>query len=106
MNERFALRDSPVVGETPADYRRRMELLQAEALERREQDISEQRSPLNSAAERIRIWERRHQLSMPRSPDHALVSVIALNTGLSIDEVQGEQKIRAQAQAQPRVQPV
>ncbi len=101
MIERIAMRDVPVVGESPADYRRRMELMQAEASERREQEITAQRSPLNSAADRIRIWERRHQLTLPRSPEHALISVIALSTGLSIDEVWMEQRQRADARAVP-----
>lgn len=104
MTDRIAPASVPLAGETPADYRRRMDLLQAEALERREQELAEQRSPLNTASDRIRIWERRHQLTLPRSPDHALISVIAMNTGLSLEEVQTEQRLRAAAGAVVRTE--
>jgi hypothetical protein len=88
---------APRAGESQADYRQRMTLLQAEALERRQKELGEQRSPLNSPADRIRIWERLHQLSLPRSPSHRLISVIAANTGLSLEEVRVEQRERATA---------
>jgi hypothetical protein len=82
-------------GESQADYRERMTVLQAEALERRRKQLDEQRSPLNSPADRIRIWERLHQLSLPRSPSHRLITVIAAHTGLSLEEVRVEQRERA-----------
>jgi hypothetical protein len=97
--ERIVPSSAPRVGETQADYRERMTLLQAEALERRQKELGEQRSPLNSPADRIRIWERLHQLSLPRSPSHRLISVIAANTGLSLEEVRVEQRARATAKA-------
>ena len=90
----------PLAGETQADFRRRMEMLEAEALARREQELSEQRSPLNTPADRIRIWERRHQLQLPRSPSHRLITVIAANTGLNVEEVRAEQRVRAAAKAE------
>ncbi len=99
MADQIAFRSLPLAGETQADYRRRVELLQAEALEHREQEISAQCSPLNSAADRIRIWERRHQLRLPRNPDHPLISVIAVGTGLSREEVRAEQRLRVGTQA-------
>jgi len=86
-------------GETQEDYRRRKALLQAEALERRQQELREQSSPLNTPSDRIRIWERLHQLQMPRSPTHRLLSVIATDTGLSAEEVLSEQHDRAVAKA-------
>jgi len=84
-----------VIPESAADYRQRMALLQAEALERRQHELSEQRSPLNTPADRIRIWERVHQLPLPRCPSHRLVSVIASHTHLSLEEVRAEQRLRA-----------
>lgn len=87
------------IGETQADCRERMALLQAEALERRQQDLAQQSSPHNSPTDRIRIWERLHQLSLPVNPAHRLVSIIAANTGLSTAEVQEEQRLRATAAA-------
>ncbi len=85
----------PRIGESQADCRQRMAQLQAEALERRRQELGEQRSPLNAPADRIRIWERLHQLALPRSATHRLVDVIAANTGLSLEEVRAEQHARA-----------
>src|SRR5579871_4961829 len=92
----------PLLGETQADYRRRMALVQAEALERRQQELDQQRSPSNTPADRIRIWERLHQVELPRSPEHRLIGVIAAHTGLSPDEVRDEQRLRAAAKAVPR----
>jgi hypothetical protein len=88
---------TPRVGETQADYRERIALVQAEALERRQHELSEQCSPSKTPADRIRIWERLHQLPLPGLPSHRLISVIAANTGLSVDEVRAEQSMRAAA---------
>jgi hypothetical protein len=82
-------------GESIADYRTRMEIVQAEALERWQQQLHEQSSTLNSASDRIRIWERRHQIDLPRNPSHRLLAIIAENTGLSLEEVRAEQQLRA-----------
>jgi hypothetical protein len=88
----------PRPGETHADYRQRVALLQAEARERRQQELSEQRSPSKAPADRIRLWERLHQLSLPRSSSHRLVSVIAADTDLSAEEVRAEQRLRVAAE--------
>jgi hypothetical protein len=98
-SDRLAPGSVPRVGESAADYRQRIALLQAEALERRQQELSEQCSLHNTPADRIRIWERLHQLVLPRSSNHRLINVIAANTGLSVEEVQAEQRSRAAAKA-------
>lgn len=90
---------TPRIGETQSDYRQRMTLLQAEALDRRQQELSQQRSPLNTPADRIRIWERLHQLPLPRSSSHRLITVIAAHTGLKLEEVWAEQRERAASKA-------
>jgi hypothetical protein len=90
---------APLLGESNAAYRERIALLEAEALERRQQELGEQRSPSKTPADRIRIWERRHQLPLPRSPDHHLVAVIAANTGLTLDDVRAEQRLRGAGKA-------
>ena len=82
-------------GEGMADYRTRMARLHAEALEQRQKQLAEQSSVLNSPADRIRTWERRHQIDLPRDPGHRLVKLIAANTGLSTEEVRVEQRLRA-----------
>jgi len=88
-------------GESIADYRTRIAIVQAEALERWQQQLHEQSSALNSASDRIRIWERRHQIDLPRDPSHRLIDLIAANTGLSLEEVHAEQRLRAAAPAPP-----
>jgi hypothetical protein len=96
-DKRSLLNLAPIAGETNSDYRRRAEELAAEAAERRKQQISQQSSPLNSPSVRIQAWERLHQVDLPRDPAHRLVDVIAANTGLTVDEVRGEQLERAAA---------
>ena len=97
--DRIVSNTTPRPGESATEYRERIALLEAEALDRRQRELSEQRSPSNTPADRIRIWERRHQLSLPRSPDHHLLSVIAANTGLSLDDVRAEQRLRGASKA-------
>jgi len=92
---------APRVGESSTDYRERMALIQAEAVERRQQQLHEQASPLNTPSDRIRIWERLHQVELPRNPGHRLIAVIAQNTGLSADDVRAEQQIRATGAGSP-----
>ncbi|HEX4242986.1 MAG TPA: hypothetical protein VHZ53_16375 [Steroidobacteraceae bacterium] len=99
VSDRDVLNSIPRTGETQADFRQRMTLLQAEAVERRQQELGELRSRLHAPADRIRIWERLHQLPLPRSATHRLLTVIATNTGLSLDEVRAEQHARAAAKA-------
>jgi hypothetical protein len=86
-------------GESTADYRTRMARLQAEALEQWQKQLAEQSSTLNSPSDRIRVWERRHQIELPRDPGHRLIKLIAANTGLSAEDVYAEQRLRAQTRA-------
>jgi hypothetical protein len=88
---------TPLAGESNTDYRKRAEELEAEAAERRQQQIDQQSSPLNNPSVRIKAWERLHQLDLPRDPAHRLVGVIAANTGLTLDEIRAEQHERAAA---------
>jgi len=99
LSERIEPSARPLAGENHDDYRTRIAVLRAEALKRREQERSEQCSPLNSAADRIRIWERRHQLPLPRNPTHVLLADIAAGTGLTLEDVQAEQRLRAESRA-------
>jgi len=72
--------------------------LQQAELEReavRQRDLEAQASPNNDPQLRITTWERLHALSLPRSPEHALVRLIARQTGLSVREVRDEQGRRA-----------
>lgn len=85
----------PLAGESIGDYRERVAAYQAQAAERRELELLEQRSSTHTPSERIRIWERLHQLALPRSLSHRLVDVIADQTGLSSEDVRDEQRLRA-----------
>jgi len=101
VRDRIVFGSTPQFGESSTDYRERMALLQSEALKRRQEELHEQSSPLNTPSDRIRIWERLHQLELPRNPSHALIPIIATNTGLSTEEVRAEQRLRATPPAAP-----
>jgi hypothetical protein len=62
-------------------------------------DLAEQCSRLKTAEERIRIWERIHEVTLPRDSEHRLIGIIATNTGLSADDVRDEQQRRATLRA-------
>ena len=84
----------PLAGETNNYYRARIAHHQADMLEQRQRELQEQASTLNTPTARIRIWERLHQVSLPRDPNHRLLGIIAANTGLTMDEVLDEQRLR------------
>lgn len=87
-------------GEDPMmDFRARLVHQQAEAAERRRLDLAEQSSRLKTAEERIRIWERIHEVTLPRDSAHRLVDIIAANTGLTDADVREEQQRRAAVRA-------
>jgi hypothetical protein len=81
------------------DFRARLVHQQAEAAERRRLDLAEQSSRLKTAEERIRIWERIHEVTLPKDPAHRLVDIIATNTGLTDSDVREEQQRRAALRA-------
>ena len=84
----------PMAGELVADYRERLARRELEARERQAHELAEQSSTLNSPADRIRIWERRHGLTLPTSPSHRLLDIVATGTGLDLDAVLAEQRRR------------
>jgi hypothetical protein len=93
-------RPSIPAGDDPMmDFRARLVHQQAEAAERRRTDLAEQCSRLKTAEERIRIWERIHEVTLPRDSEHRLVQIIAANTGLTDVEVRDEQQRRATLRA-------
>ncbi len=93
-----SVRLMPASGEdTMMDFRARLVHQQAEAAERRRLDLAEQSSRLKTAEERIRMWERIHEVTLPRDSRHNLVEIIAGNTGLTGAEVRDEQQRRAAA---------
>ena len=91
----FGASGPPIGAETIADYRARIAHQQAEAARRRQEELEEQSSTLKTPDTRIRIWERLHEVGLPRDPTHRLVEIIAANTGLTVEEVRDEQRLRA-----------
>jgi hypothetical protein len=81
-------------GELNADYRVRIAREQAEAVEKRQQELLEQMSERNSAEVRVRIWERVHAVQLPRATNHRLLQVVATQTGLTLDQIRDEQQRR------------
>ena len=90
---------TPPADESMMDFRARLVHQQAEAAERRRLDLAEQSSRLKTAEERIRIWERIHEVNLPRDSAHRLVEIIAANTGLTDADVRSEQQRRATLRA-------
>lgn len=62
--------------------------------ERRRLEVAELVSDHHTLEERIRIWERLYGLTLPQSPDHPLVSIIAARTQLTVEQIAGEQRRR------------
>jgi hypothetical protein len=90
---------NPSTDDPMMDFRARLIHSQAEAAERRRMDLAEQSSRLKTAEERIRIWERIHEVTLPRDPAHRLIEIIATNTGLTDADVRDEQRRRATLRA-------
>ena len=89
-------------GNGMSDHRTRLALEESERLERKQQELLEQTSGRNSPAERIRIWERRHGLTLPRDSNHRLLALVAHQTDLALDQVREEQQRRlARISAEP-----
>lgn len=76
------------------DHRARIERARLDAEERRSQALIDQRAPANSPDVRVRIWERLHQVRLPKSPTHAILAIIATQTGLPLAEVLEVQRLR------------
>lgn len=91
----------PIVGETVGDYRARVAEHQAERARRRQQELLEQTSIQSTPSMRIRVWERLHQVTLPRNPAHRLLEVIAADTDLSLEQVREEQRTRLLPPAPP-----
>lgn len=87
-----ALRD---VAATAEERRAALEFEEQERAEQRRIKIESQTSPLNSPQERIRIWEELHRLRLPQRAEHKLVHVIAMQTALTVAQIQQEQQRRA-----------
>jgi hypothetical protein len=81
-------------GELIKDYRSRLALEQFRAEERRQAEMAEQSSTLNSPEVRIRAWEKVHGVRLPVDPAHPVLVVVASATELTLEQVQEEQRRR------------
>lgn len=78
-----------------SDFRAQLERRRLEAEQRRSQDLLAQRAHENTPEMRVRMWERVHQLRMPKDPAHAILAQIAQQTHLPLAEVHEVQRQRA-----------
>jgi hypothetical protein len=78
------------------DHRARIERAQLEAAEKRTQALIDQRSPQNPPEARVRAWEKLHQVRLPKDPSHAVLLVVAQQTGMALADVQEVQRSRAE----------
>ena len=81
--------------ELAAERREQATLRQAALQADKERRLARQRSMDTPPATRIALWESRHDLTMPRDPNHPLMRIIAENTGLDLEQVLAEHQRRA-----------
>jgi hypothetical protein len=84
----------PTAGASRNECRERAAEIKAEQEAQRHRAKSEQSSDRYTAQERIRLWESLHGAQLPRDANHPVLAVIAVNTGLTLDQVRAEQQHR------------
>jgi hypothetical protein len=57
-------------------------------------------APSRAVVERVAIWERLFQIPLPDAEDHPLVRVVLAHTGLTADDIRGEQRRRRELRRQ------
>jgi len=82
--------NSSSVAERRAKIEHEESLLRAE----RQVQLQAQRSTLNSAHERICLWEKLHRVHLPHNDNHKLLAVIAKETELTLADILHEQARR------------
>jgi len=83
------------------DHRARAERARLEAEQQRQRALTDQRDPANAPETRVRIWERLHQVRLPKDPAHAILATVARETGLALDVVLDVQRERAAPPGSP-----
>jgi hypothetical protein len=81
-------------GEGTGEYRTRVVREAAERAASHRQELAQQISLHNTPTQRIRWWEHLHAIALPRSSGHPLLQAIADQTGLTLTEIQAEQRRR------------
>jgi hypothetical protein len=85
-----------VTDEPILDYRARAARLRLETEQQRSRALNDQCDPENAPEIRVRIWEKLHQVRLPKDPSHAILTVVAQQTGLDLQAVHEVQRLRAQ----------
>jgi hypothetical protein len=67
--------------------------------DKRREELEALRSEVNSAEQRVRAWERVHELTLPLDPNHPILGVIASKTRLTMEQVQDVQRAEAARRA-------
>ena len=83
------------LNEPRSDYRVELERRRLEAEKQRSQALHDQSSDHISPDERVRTWERLHQLRLPRDPAHLILLQIARDTALGMEQLLEIQRLRA-----------
>lgn len=79
------------------DHRARVAIEADARMEKRRAEQEEQRASSSTPEARIRAWEKVHGLRLPLDADHPIVTVVAIETHLTVHEVQQEQHTRKAA---------
>lgn len=87
----------PTSSDYASDLRAQLERRRLEAEQVRHQALLDQRAFDSPPDTRVRVWERLHQLRLPKDPGHAVLARVAEQTGLALADVQEVQRQRAQA---------
>lgn len=87
----------PTSGDYASDLRAQIERRRIEAEQLRQQALLDQRAFDSPPDARVRVWERLHQLRLPKDPMHAVLNQVAAQTGLALSDVQEVQRQRALA---------
>jgi len=95
MIERMTYYSAVADPDSLADRRAQFEQAQQQRIEERKQQVALLSSPLSSAEERIQLWEKLHELALPRSPTHQLLPIIAQQTAIALAQVLEVQQRRS-----------
>lgn len=90
------------IGDIALERRQRIAAEQAALAERKQRDLEQQTAMGTSPETRIVLWERRHGMTLPRSPAHPVLHFVAQSTGLLVEQVIEEQRRRARQAAGSR----
>jgi hypothetical protein len=99
MNDKPVLDPSLVYMASAAERRAAVQVATERKAAERKQELEQLTSFVRTPAERVEAWERIFQLTLPRSLEHPLIPVIAVGTGLTVDEIDAELRRRRAEQA-------